>query len=63
MAETKVVYKGVSGTTLLFLVFLVLKLIHVIDWSWWWVTTPLWIPIGIVLAVLIVILIGMIITN
>ncbi|QLF84942.1 hypothetical protein SEA_EPSOCAMISIO_70 [Gordonia phage Epsocamisio] len=28
--------------TLLFLVFLVLKLISVIDWSWWWVTAPLW---------------------
>ena len=31
----------------LFLVFLVLKLTHVIDWSWWWVTSPLWIPLGI----------------
>ena len=30
------------GTTLLFLVFLVLKLSHVITWSWWWVTAPLW---------------------
>ncbi|AXH47869.1 membrane protein [Gordonia phage LastResort] len=28
--------------TLLFLVFLVLKLIAVIDWSWWWITAPLW---------------------
>ncbi len=27
---------------LLFLVFLVLKLTEVIDWSWWWVTAPLW---------------------
>jgi hypothetical protein len=26
----------------LFVVFLVLKLTHVIDWSWWWVTAPLW---------------------
>jgi hypothetical protein len=30
--------------TLLFLIFLVLKLCHVIDWSWWWVTAPVWIP-------------------
>lgn len=28
---------------LLFIVFLVLKLVGVIDWSWWWVTSPLWI--------------------
>lgn len=27
----------------LFLVFLVLKLTDAIDWSWWWVTAPLWI--------------------
>lgn len=25
-----------------FLVFLVLKLCGTIDWSWWWVTAPLW---------------------
>jgi hypothetical protein len=28
--------------TLTFLVFLVLKLTGVIDWSWWWVTAPIW---------------------
>ena len=33
---------GTSFMGLLFLVFLVLKLTHVIDWSWWWVTAPLW---------------------
>ena len=27
-----------------FLIFLVLKLCHVIDWSYLWVTSPLWIP-------------------
>jgi len=33
---------GVGITGLLFIVFLVLKLTHVIDWSWWWITAPLW---------------------
>lgn len=33
---------GVSFLGLLFLTFLILKLTHVIDWSWWWVTAPLW---------------------
>lgn len=33
---------GISFCGLLFIVFLVLKLTHVIDWSWWWVTAPLW---------------------
>ncbi len=26
----------------LFLLFLLLKLTHAIDWSWWWITAPLW---------------------
>lgn len=26
----------------LFLVLLVLKLTHTIDWSWWWISAPLW---------------------
>ena len=30
---------------LVFIVFLVLKLTHVIGWSWWWVCAPLWIPL------------------
>ncbi len=34
----------------LFLVFLVLKLTGVIAWSWWWVTSPFWIPLGLALA-------------
>ena len=33
----------------LFIVFLVLKLTKNIDWSWWWVTSPLWIQFIIVL--------------
>lgn len=39
---------------LLFFVFLVLKLCKVITWSWWWVTAPLWIPLGIIIAVVLV---------
>ena len=31
---------GIFGT--LFVIFLILKLTKVIDWSWWWVTAPLW---------------------
>ncbi len=28
---------------LLALIFITLKLTSVIDWSWWWVLSPLWI--------------------
>jgi hypothetical protein len=43
---------GIGFGTVLFLVFLVLKLTGNIDWSWWWVTAPLWIPLifGIVIV-------------
>ena len=33
---------GISLTGMIFIVFLVLKLTKVIDWSWWWITAPLW---------------------
>lgn len=57
MAE-KVVYKGVSFPMLLFITFLILKLTNVISWSWWWVTSPLWITfgMGIVLLLFVVII-------
>ena len=43
---------GISFGTVLFLIFLVLKLTHLIDWSWWWVTAPLWIPLGLVIIII-----------
>ena len=39
---------GVSFASLLFLVFLVLKLTDVIQWSWWWITAPLWVGVAVV---------------
>lgn len=52
---------GISLTTILFVVFLVLKLTEVIDWSWWWVTAPLWIPIALCLIICFFIIIGLVI--
>lgn len=45
---------GITLDMVLFVVFLVLKLTHVIDWSWWWVTAPLWIPLAIAIVLLII---------
>jgi len=42
---------------LLTVLFIGLKLSDIIDWSWWWVLSPLWIPLAVVLGVAIVILI------
>jgi ABC-type antimicrobial peptide transport system permease subunit len=33
--------------------FVVLKLLEKIDWSWWWVLSPLWIPLAFVIVVII----------
>lgn len=41
---------GIGLDVILFVVFLILKLTGHIDWSWWWVTSPLWIPFAIVLG-------------
>ena len=48
--KTIAVNTGTSSSFLLFLVFLVLKLTNVINWSWWWITAPLWVPIGLIIA-------------
>lgn len=47
---------GTSIFTVLFLIFLVLKLTGTIAWSWWWVTAPLWGPALLAIAVIILIL-------
>lgn len=31
--------------TMLFGIFVLLKLTNYIDWSWWWITSPLWFEI------------------
>ena len=39
---------------LLFLGLTVLKQAHVLDWSWWWISLPLWIaPGGLMVVVLV----------
>ncbi len=48
---------GIGFTGLLFITFLVLKLTKVIDWSWWWVTAPLWGPLAAIVAVFLVVVV------
>ena len=49
--ETTPINSGIL--TILFVVFLVLKLTGEIDWSWWWVTSPLWLPLALLLVTII----------
>ena len=48
---------GIGFTGLLTIAFIVLKLLNVINWSWWWVLSPLWISAGLVLLILLGIII------
>lgn len=54
---------SVTFLQLLTLVFVVLKLTHFINWSWWWVLVPLWGPIAFVLGILGAILIFLVIAS
>ena len=54
MASKSSSSSGIGLTGVLFVVFLVLKLTGNIDWSWWWVTSPLWIPIALLGSIFIV---------
>jgi hypothetical protein len=41
----KATNSSINIITLLTLLFIGLKLTNFIDWSWWWVLSPLWIPV------------------
>ena len=47
---------GISFTGALTILFIGLKLTHVINWSWWWVLSPIWISFLIVITFLIIFL-------
>lgn len=44
-------------TTLLTVLFIGLKLTNYINWSWWWVLSPLWIPLALTVLILLVLFI------
>lgn len=59
-SQTTTVSGGIGFSGLLTIVFVVLRLIpygdgHIINWSWWWVLSPLWINVLIVIAVVLIV--------
>lgn len=46
-------FGGIGFVGLLTIVFITLKLCNVIEWSWWWVLSPIWITIGLVVAIIL----------
>lgn len=47
--------KGLGFCSILAIVFIVLKLTHYINWPWFWVLSPIWIPITLIILVLVII--------
>ena len=54
---------SITFSGLLGIVFIVLKLTHVIDWKWVWVLAPIWIGAAFVILVLLFILVIAILAN
>lgn len=45
---------GVGFMGMLAIVFIALKLMKVITWSWWWVLAPLWVPALIFMSMVVI---------
>ena len=45
---------GLGLTSVLTIIFVVLKAVGVISWSWWWVFSPLWIELILVALILLI---------
>ncbi len=46
---------GIGFTGLLTILFIALKLMGKIDWTWWWVVSPLWISTALVIVILVIV--------
>lgn len=61
MSNTNFNYGGIGFFGLLTILFIALKLLGKIDWSWWWVLFPLWIGfaifgVGIIILIVIAVI-------
>lgn len=44
---------GIGFLGLLGIVFIVLKLVGIINWSWIWVLAPIWVPATLIISILL----------
>lgn len=54
---------GITFTGLLQIVFIVLKLCNVINWSWWWVLAPTWFGFAIAIICFVIALICVVVKD
>ncbi len=52
MADSSSTSHGIGFAGLLTVLFVALKLTDTIDWSWWWVLSPIWITAAGVAVIL-----------
>jgi len=47
---------GIGFGGALAILFIGLKLAGVIAWSWWWILSPIWIPVCLVIIIVLIVL-------
>lgn len=55
--KKKVTVSGIGFPGALTIAFIVLKLCHIINWSWVWVLAPIWIMWSLILVIVVIALI------
>jgi hypothetical protein len=53
MASSEGSSGGIGFLGALTLIFITLKLTGHIDWSWWWVLSPLYLPVALIVAMIL----------
>ena len=61
MSNNQTVTTSFPIASILTIVFVVLKLTNNISWSWWWVLSPLWIPLGLIAIFFVVVFVFLLI--
>ncbi len=57
MSKEVTVRGGIGLPALLGVVFIVLRLCNIINWSWWWVLAPFWIPLALAIVIILIVVV------
>jgi len=52
--ESSSTSSGIGLSGILTIIFVIFKLLDKLDWSWWWIFSPLWISFGIGIFIFII---------
>lgn len=55
--QKKILISSWNTLKTFFYIFLVLKLTGLIDWSWWWITVPLWGVFALIIGFILLIIV------